>query len=185
MFGYTVFIISPTNVVVVVLPFVPVMAVIGQCVSVYANSTSLMTETPACSAFCIKSKSQGTPGLNTIKSCFCAISSGFFPVYSTTPFCSKSKAACGTSSRFFISCNVTTAHCFCNNVAAAIPLLAIPQTNACIPFRFISFPSFLKTYSYSPKIPPNKAKLLPHKTMSQLLFLSNHIVPNDDGMVPF
>ncbi len=139
--GRTAFMISPTSVVVVVLPFVPVIAVIWQGVRRYASSTSLSTGTPAASAACIKGKSQGIPGLSTIISCSQAISSGFFPVQSRKPSCS-SCSALGMLSRFFISCSVTSAPSCFSNAAAAMPLFAIPQTSAFFPLYSIPIPSF-------------------------------------------
>ncbi len=54
--------ISPVSVVVVVLPFVPVIAVIGQGVKRYASSTSLITSIPAFSAAAIKRQVAGNTG---------------------------------------------------------------------------------------------------------------------------
>ena len=59
---------SPTSVTVVLLPFVPVMAMTGALKKPDANSSSPMTRTPRRRAACSDSMRDGTPGLITTTS---------------------------------------------------------------------------------------------------------------------
>ena len=76
--------ISPTKLVVVVFPFVPVIPTnIGLFDNVYANSTSPIIFTLDSFNFSINGKSSGTPGETIVKS-ISLISSGWLPnIYST------------------------------------------------------------------------------------------------------
>ena len=87
--------ISPTNVVVVVFPFDPVMATIGPGRNWEASSISPITGRPKARACSSGSASTGTPGLTTIKSCLRKVRSPCAPVSTAIPvekrgICSRS-----------------------------------------------------------------------------------------------
>ena len=143
--------ISPRSAVVVVFPFVPVIARTVPAPMQYASSTSPQIGSPAAFKRSTGSISSGTPGLITtrlrlsISSCFNSpstishlLSFGSFALISS--FFNDS----------FPSYNTTSACTVSNSFTAPIPLIPEPKTNTFFPcnsvFFIISFLSF-----YTPK----------------------------------
>ena len=77
--------ISPARVVVVVLPFDPVMATIGPGRNCAASSISPITFSPSARACTSGGASTGTPGLTTIRSCPRKVRSPWPPVSTAIP----------------------------------------------------------------------------------------------------
>src|SRR5215475_9062991 len=121
--------ISPASVVVVVLPFDPVMATIGPERFWAASSISPITDSPRERACTSGAASTGTPGLTTIRSCPRNVRSPWPPVSTAMPW-SRSR---GISSRSwsgdFVSETVTRAPRAFRNSADATPDLPSPTTS--------------------------------------------------------
>ena len=120
---------SPTSVVVVVLPLVPVMAHRPPRIMRAPSSNSPMTSTPASIASCTNGLATGMPGLRIIMSwparCFCGPS----PSAKVHPSAFSSSSAPPKLSSVFMSLIVTIAPRFASSLAAATPLRAMPSTS--------------------------------------------------------
>ena len=117
--------IRPTSVVVVDLPFVPVMATTRPRIMRDASSTSPMIGTRARRARASAGCRSGTPGLSTIRSAAANSAGSCGPSRSSTP-ASARPAASGSSG--FTSASVTRAPRRASRCAAAMPLRAAPTT---------------------------------------------------------
>ncbi len=123
---------SPIRVVVVVLPFDPVIPMSRPLRKRAASSISLMISTPAAAAFRNGSSASGTPGLATIRSAFSNNSVGCEPATTSTPL-PRSAAATLSSLSGFASFTVTRAPRASRKSAAASPLRAAPTTRTFLP----------------------------------------------------
>src|SRR5262245_3494966 len=117
--------IRPMSVVVVDLPFVPVMAISRPFTNRHANSSSPMISTPHARAASNTGCSTGTPGLVTIKSADVNVSTLWPPSSSRTPSALRRSARSNVSR---ISVSVTSAPRLAASSAAAMPLRAAPTT---------------------------------------------------------
>ena len=132
--------ISPARVVVVVFPFVPVIATKAAGESLQATSRSVTASTPSLSASRSTGIVGGTPGLTTIRSnsparpagnCSPKTVSNRSPPYSARSF--RSPAASGNSreiaSGSLLSVNTTSDPFSSRSFAAAAPVRAAPITS--------------------------------------------------------
>ena len=116
----------PASAVVVVFPFVPVIARIGAGQNQLASSSSLTIRSFRRSASCTTSASEGTPGLMTIRS-----ASNTFPVWppiSNGMFFAARRAVCSASFSAEPLSLTNTAAPFAGPPATATPLRAAPST---------------------------------------------------------
>ncbi len=133
------FIISPTSVVVVVFPFVPVMAMTFPFANRKASSTSPQISTPRLRSVSATGASTGIPGLNTAMEHCAASFSLNVPAIRGTPQSFSDFAAISASVRCsFPSYNTISIPCSTNNSAAAIPLNPVPATSTFFPFVSIT-----------------------------------------------
>src|SRR5215831_6333178 len=126
--------ISPTSVVVVVLPFDPVMATIGPVRNRAASSISPMTVSPRVRACTSGGASTGTPGLTTIRSCPRKVRSPCPPVSTVMPLSSRTGISLRSSSPLLVSETETLAPCRFRNNADATPDFPRPTTSTRFPF---------------------------------------------------
>ena len=137
------FMISPTSVVVVVFPLVPVMAITLPFSHWYASSISPQIGIPFSRNCSTKGVSTGTPGLTTSNCVFSFISS-----VNSLKQISASKSAGSfslISSSFMVSPasnRMGFAPCFFRKTAAPIPLFPHPIMSTFFPakFMFYAFP---------------------------------------------
>src|SRR5579859_2284591 len=129
--------ISPASVVVVVLPFDPVMATIGPGKNCAASSISPITLSPSERACTSGGASTGTPGLTTIRSCPRKVRSPWPPVSTVMPLSSSTGISLRSSSPLLVSDTETLAPCFFKNKAEATPDLPRPTTSTRFPFNSI------------------------------------------------
>ena len=121
--------ISKINVVVVVLPFVPVIPINGASLTKYASSISVITGRPRRIASAIIGLLYGIPGFFTTNSKPSSNkSSGWRPQITVMPFVNNACAS-GLASKGLASFTVTNAPSSCKTSAAATPLFANPKTN--------------------------------------------------------
>ena len=128
--------ISPVRVVVVVLPFDPVMATIGPGRNCAASSISPMTVSPKRRACTSGGASTGTPGLTTIRSWPRNVRSPCPPVSTVMPWSSRTGISLRSSSPLFVSETVTRAPCAFMKRADATPDLPRPTTRHAFAVQF-------------------------------------------------
>ena len=136
--------ISPTSVVVVVFPFVPVMAITSPLEKTYASSISPHTGIPLFSKETTISESIGTPGLTTSSSTCSSSSKGSVPVTickEEIPAVFSFKAS--TLSFSLLSNRIVFAPAFDKSPAAPIPLFPVPITNTVLFCKSMFLTSFL------------------------------------------
>src|SRR5215470_2597086 len=126
--------ISPASVVVVVLPFDPVMATIGPERFWAASSISPITDSPKERACTSGAASTGTPGLTTIRSCPRKVRSPCPPVSTVMPLSSRTGISLRSSSPLLVSETETLAPCRFRNNADATPDFPRPTTSTRFPF---------------------------------------------------
>ena len=187
--------ISPSNAVVVVFPFVPVIASTSPFLQRYASSISPQIGRPASFNRRTSGRSTGTPGLNTTRSSSFSTSSGNTPTYNSGVLLSvKFSNTCALSSFSFPSNNTTSAPAFSNKFAAATPLIPVPNTSTF--FSVNSIPTFLQIVFFSKLIflyisLQSRYTRSDKELLSQLKILLRHgfqtILPvqNDDESVPY
>src|SRR5580765_3382468 len=135
------------SVVVVDLPFVPVIAITRPVSHREASSTSPMTGTPALRAAVIASWSGGTPGLSTTRSALANSSGRCGPTSTAIPAARRAVRPVDS----LVSFSVTLAPRARSNSAAAIPLRPPPATTTCLPLT-------LKLMSRSPQLQRRQAE---------------------------
>ena len=124
---------SPINDVVVVLPFVPVMATMRPFKYREASSTSPITSAPPRSAYRIGMAVAGTPGLMTTKSTWSRSQLGASPGKQPIPSLFSASASALQFSIGFESLSATVAPRAARNLAHAMPLRAAPTTKTFLP----------------------------------------------------
>jgi hypothetical protein len=121
--------ISPVSAVVVVLPFVPVIAMTSLSIARHASSSSPIIGTPRARGPASPGSSSGTPGLTTTRSAPSKASAGWPPVQRRTPGSSASTPTSGArASGAALSEASTRAPSRRASRAAAMPLRASPTT---------------------------------------------------------
>ncbi len=130
--------ISPTSVVVVVLPFDPVMATMEPGRNCAASSISPMTTSPRARACANFGASTGTPGLTTMRSWPRKVRSPWPPVSTVIPWSSSTGISLRSSSPLLVSETVTLAPCAFMKSAEATPDLPRPTTSTRLLFSSIS-----------------------------------------------
>ena len=127
--GHCWFNINPMSVVVVVLPFVPVMPIHSASDTWKASSGSVIIGRPNSCARWTIGLLYGIPGFLTINSkCSSNNSTGWRPVITRIPSANNSWASL-LSSNCFLSLTVTKAPNLCSKRAALTPLFASPNTS--------------------------------------------------------
>src|ERR1051325_1339656 len=117
--------IRPMSVVVVDLPFVPVIAMTRPVSLRHANSSSPIVSTPFARAVSNTGCSEGTPGLVTMRSADASVAASWPPSSSATPRALNRPAAAKAS---LVSGSTTCAPRRAASSAAAMPLRAAPTT---------------------------------------------------------
>src|SRR5699024_456271 len=143
--GLYAFIISPRSVVVVVFPFVPVIASTSPFPKQLASSTSPQTGIPAFSISCTTGRSVGTPGLSTSIPISSTLSYGNAPITISVLHPSGRRPATSSLLSFsFPSYKIVSTPSCSSSVTAPIPLFPEPNTSTFFPLPSnIFFPSFL------------------------------------------
>src|SRR5438093_1969642 len=125
--------IDPVSAVVVVLPFVPVIAIVSASVARQPSSSSPITGTPAARAAAASGASTGTPGLTTTRSARRTAASASRSRTTRMPSVTSARASAPSVSIGFASVPSTVAPQSRNRRAAATPLRASPTTTAVRP----------------------------------------------------
>ncbi len=125
--------ISPHKLVVVVLPFEPVMASVFPFRNLAANSNSPRMGMPNFFTCRSSGVSSGTPGLTTMRSCRRKVSRPWPPVSTMMPSSSRAGISLASASALRTSETVTCAPCRRRNSAAASPDLPRPTTITFLP----------------------------------------------------
>ena len=122
---------SPIRVVVVVLPFEPVIPTIRPFMNLKASSTSPITSPSFLSTYRAGIELVGTPGEITTRSIWSRSQEGRSPPTNPTLFETlRPRAVSDHSSTGFRSCSATVAPRSARNLADAIPDLPAPKTIA-------------------------------------------------------
>ncbi len=120
---------APISAVVVVLPLVPVIAVVSASIARQPSSSSPMIGTRRARAGASWAPSSGTPGLTTTRSAPTkAEAASPLPPISRTPRSARPAASRPRAATGFTSVPVTSAPAVRRRRAAATPLLASPTT---------------------------------------------------------
>src|SRR5579875_3436465 len=133
--------IAPASVVVVVLPFEPVMARILPLRNCAASSSSPMTGSPKLLACTSSGVSSGTPGLTTIRSCRRKVSSPWPPASTAMPCSIRAGISLLSISALRMSETVTCAPRRRRKRAAANPDLPRPTTRTFLPLSSMVIPN--------------------------------------------
>src|SRR6266850_1266935 len=137
---------APVSAVVVVLPLVPVMAIVSASIARHASSSSPITGTRRARAGASCSPSSGTPGLTTTSS---TPSKAAEPSTSRTPTAASAATSGPSEATGLASVPRTSAPAATSRRAAAIPLLARPTTVARRPASVARYPRPLVATSTS------------------------------------
>ena len=133
--------ISPSSAVVVVFPFVPVIARIFPFAHWYASSISPMIGIFLSRIAFTIGRSVGTPGLNTTRSSFSITLSGSSPsTISASENAPDFSFTCSSFNSLFPSKMIKSACFFCNNSAAATPLFPVPTIRIFFPVNSMFLP---------------------------------------------
>ena len=124
---------SPVSAVVVVLPFVPVMAMTSASIARQASSSSPTMGTPRARTRTRAGSVSGTPGLTTTSSASAKASSGWPPVQSAQPSRSSRSTSAESAARSAASEASTVPLTRRIRRAAATPLFASPTTETVLP----------------------------------------------------
>src|ERR1700678_3012043 len=149
--------ILPTSVVVVVLPFDPVIATIFPCRNRLASSTSPIMGIPNALVCCTSGVSVGTPGDTTIKSCRRNVSNPCPPDSTMIPASSSAGISCASATALRASLTVTRAPRARRNIAADKPDLPSPTTNTLLFFNSII------AFTSSPQLQRSQRKQCKHQ----------------------
>ena len=126
---------APVSAVVVVFPFVPVIATNSAVIVRYASSISAITGIPRARQAASDGWAAGTPGLTTTSSAVRKASSGCPPTMRRTPSARSARASGGRTSSARASVPVTRARRAWRSRQAATPLRASPTTVTARPAR--------------------------------------------------
>ena len=130
--------IAPKRLVVVVFPFVPVIASTSPFPFSYASSTSPQILTPCSLILFTTGKSVGTPGLSTARSSVSITSSFSSPIIICALLFGASLPRTSSSFIFsFPSYRIGNAPTFSSRSAEPIPLIPVPKTRTFFCFQSI------------------------------------------------